>query len=96
MRVEYMAIVHAGMILQVDDAWLPALRDRIGMQMGLEAFRRRCIVRVEAVNHALRGLPMEQIRYHLCWGSWHGPHVYDLELRHIVVEHPERAVALVR
>jgi 5-methyltetrahydropteroyltriglutamate--homocysteine methyltransferase len=84
MRVEYTAIVDAGVILQVDDAWLPALWDRIGMQMGLEAFRRRCIVRVEALNHALRGLPVEQIRYHLCWGSWHGPHVYDLELRHIV------------
>jgi 5-methyltetrahydropteroyltriglutamate--homocysteine methyltransferase len=84
MRVEYTAIVNAGVILQVDDAWLPALWDRIGMQMGLEAFRRRCIVRVEALNHALRGLPLEQIRYHLCWGSWHGPHVYDLELRHIV------------
>ncbi len=84
MRVEYAAIVEAGLILQVDDAWLPALWDRIGMQMGMEAFRRRCIVRVEALNYALRGLPMEQIRYHLCWGSWHGPHAYDLELRHIV------------
>jgi 5-methyltetrahydropteroyltriglutamate--homocysteine methyltransferase len=84
MRVEYAAIVNAGVLLQVDDAWLPALWDRIGLQMGLEAFRRRCIVRVEALNYALRGLPTEQIRYHLCWGSWHGPHAYDLELRHIV------------
>jgi 5-methyltetrahydropteroyltriglutamate--homocysteine methyltransferase len=84
MRVEYQTIVDAGAILQVDDAWLPALWDRIGMQMGLEAFRRRCIVRVEALNHALRGLPAERVRYHLCWGSWHGPHAYDLELRHIV------------
>jgi 5-methyltetrahydropteroyltriglutamate--homocysteine methyltransferase len=84
MRVEYQAIVDAGLILQVDDAWLPALWDRIGIQMGLEAFRKRCMLRVEALNHALRGLPEEQIRYHLCWGSWHGPHVYDLELRHIV------------
>jgi 5-methyltetrahydropteroyltriglutamate--homocysteine methyltransferase len=72
------------MILQVDDAWLPALWDRIGMQMGLDAFRKRSIIRVEALNHALRGLPAERIRYHLCWGSWHGPHVFDLELRHIV------------
>lgn len=84
MRVEYQAIVEAGIILQVDDAWLPALWDRIGIGMGLEAFRQRCLLRVEALNHALRGLPAEQVRYHLCWGSWHGPHAYDLELRHLV------------
>jgi 5-methyltetrahydropteroyltriglutamate--homocysteine methyltransferase len=41
-------------------------------------------VRVEALNHALRGVPRERVRYHLCWGSWHGPHAYDLELRHLV------------
>jgi 5-methyltetrahydropteroyltriglutamate--homocysteine methyltransferase len=84
MRVEYQAIVDAGLILQVDDAWLPALWDRIGLQMGLDAFRARCLLRVEALNHALRGIPPDQVRYHLCWGSWHGPHAYDLELRHIV------------
>jgi 5-methyltetrahydropteroyltriglutamate--homocysteine methyltransferase len=84
MRVEYQAIVDAGLILQIDDAWLPALWDRIGMQMGLDAFRKRCMVRVEALNHALRGIPEDQVRYHLCWGSWHGPHAYDLELRHLV------------
>lgn len=84
MAVEYRAIVEAGIILQVDDAWLPALWDRIGIQMGLEAFRKRCEMRIEALNHALRGLPEDRIRYHLCWGSWHGPHAFDLELRHIV------------
>lgn len=84
LRVEYEAIAAAGVILQIDDAWLPALWDRIGIAMGLEAFRKRCTVRVEALNHALRNVPQEQIRYHLCWGSWHGPHAYDLELRHIV------------
>jgi methionine synthase II (cobalamin-independent) len=50
--------------------------DRIGMQMGLEAFRRRCIVRVDALNHALARIPEEQIRYHMCWGSWHAPHAH--------------------
>ena len=84
MRVEYKSIVDAGIVLQVDDAWLPALWDRIGIQMGLEAFRARSRLRVEALNHALRGLPAEQIRYHLCWGSWHGPHKYDIEFREIV------------
>lgn len=84
LRVEYEAIANAGLILQIDDAWLPALWDRIGIEMGLDAFRKRCIVRVEALNHALRNIPEEQIRYHLCWGSWHGPHAYDLELIHLV------------
>lgn len=84
MKVEYETIVRAGFIVQVDDAWLPALWDRIGMQMGLEAFRKRCMVRVEALNHALAGIPEDRVRYHLCWGSWHGPHAYDLELAKIV------------
>ncbi len=84
MRVEYEAIVAAGLILQVDDAWLPALWDRIGIGMGLEAFRARCAMRIEALNHALRNIPEDRVRYHLCWGSWHGPHAFDLELDCIV------------
>jgi 5-methyltetrahydropteroyltriglutamate--homocysteine methyltransferase len=84
MRVEYEAIAAAGLILQVDDAWLPALWDRIGMGMGLDAFRARSRMRIEALNYALRNIPEDRVRYHLCWGSWHGPHAYDLELTHIV------------
>jgi 5-methyltetrahydropteroyltriglutamate--homocysteine methyltransferase len=84
MRVEYEAIAAAGLILQVDDAWLPALWDRIGMAMGLDAFRVRSRMRIEALNYALRNIPEDRVRYHLCWGSWHGPHAYDLELEHIV------------
>jgi len=84
MRVEYEAIAAAGLILQVDDAWLPALWDRIGLDMGLPAFRARCALRIEALNHALRNIPEDRVRYHLCWGSWHGPHAYDLELERIV------------
>ena len=83
-RTEYELIAGSGLILQVDDAWLPALWDRIGMQMGLEAFRQRCLLRVEALNHALRNIPQEKVRYHLCWGSWHGPHAFDIEMRHMV------------
>ena len=81
---EYRTITDAGLILQVDDAWLPALWDRIGVKIGLEAFQKRCMLRVEALNYALKGISEEQIRYHMCWGSWHGPHVYDLELVHLV------------
>ena len=84
MRTEYEGIAAAGFLLQVDDAWLPALWDRIGIAMGLDAFRRRSLLRVEALNHALSNIPEERIRYHLCWGSWHGPHAYDLEMIHMV------------
>jgi len=83
LREEYKTIVDAGILLQIDDAWLPALWDRIGIGMGLEAFQRRCQVRVEVLNHALRGIPEDRVRYHFCWGSWHGPHAYDLELKHL-------------
>ncbi len=84
LRVEYELIVNAGFVLQVDDAWLPALWDRLGIEMGLEAFRERCRVRVLALNHALAGIPEDRIRYHMCWGSWHGPHAHDLELENLV------------
>lgn len=84
LREEYEAIAAAGLLVQVDDAWLPALWDRIGIQMGLDAFRARCIMRVNALNHALRNIPEDRIRYHLCWGSWHGPHAFDIEMRHMV------------
>jgi 5-methyltetrahydropteroyltriglutamate--homocysteine methyltransferase len=84
LKVEYDAIAAAGFQLQIDDAWLAALWDRIGIPMGLEAYKRYCMMRVEALNHALANVPEEQIRYHLCWGSWHGPHQYDIPLADIV------------
>jgi 5-methyltetrahydropteroyltriglutamate--homocysteine methyltransferase len=83
-RVEYQMIIDAGLLLQVDDAWLAALWDRIGHQMGLEAYRRYCAPRVEALNHALKGIPADRVRYHLCWGSWPGPHSHDIPMEHIV------------
>ena len=84
MRVEYEAIVASGVVLQIDDAWLVALWDRIGIPIGLEAFRKRSALRIEALNHALRNVPEDRVRYHLCWGSWHGPHAYDIELQDVV------------
>jgi 5-methyltetrahydropteroyltriglutamate--homocysteine methyltransferase len=84
MSTEYHLIADAGFLVQVDDAWLAALWDRIGIGMGLDAFRRYCELRVEVLNHALQGIPQERVRYHLCWGSWHGPHKYDLPLKDIV------------
>jgi len=84
MREEYEAIAAAGLQLQVDDAWLGALWDRIGIQMGLDGYRKYCQMRCEALNYALRNIPEEQIRYHICWGSWHGPHAHDLPLPDVV------------
>ena len=84
LKVEYETIAEAGLNVQIDDAWLPALWDRIGVQMGLEAYRRYCMLRVEALNHALQNVPEEQTRYHLCWGSWHGPHAHDIPLADLV------------
>jgi 5-methyltetrahydropteroyltriglutamate--homocysteine methyltransferase len=83
-RVEYRMITDAGLLLQVDDAWLAALWDRIGHGMGLEAYRRYCEPRVEALNYALEGIPAERVRYHLCWGSWPGPHSHDIPMANIV------------
>jgi 5-methyltetrahydropteroyltriglutamate--homocysteine methyltransferase len=84
LAVEYRAIVDAGFLLQVDDAWLVALWDRIGVGMGLDAFRKRSALRMEALNHALSGIPEERVRYHICWGSWHGPHAHDLPMKDVV------------
>ncbi len=84
LRIEYEAIAEAGFLVQVDDAWLAALWDRIGIKMGLEAYKKYCMLRVDALNHALANIPEEQVRYHLCWGSWHGPHAHDIPLADIV------------
>ena len=75
---EYKAIVDAGLLLQVDDAVLMHEADTM-MSRGesYDDYRRWAGLRVDALNHALRGLPEDRIRYHICFGSWHGPHAYD-------------------
>jgi len=79
---EYKAIVESGLLLQVDDAVLMHEADSM-MSRGqsYEEYRRWAQLRVDALNHALRGLPEDRIRYHICFGSWHGPHAYDPPLR---------------
>jgi 5-methyltetrahydropteroyltriglutamate--homocysteine methyltransferase len=84
LREEYEAIAAAGVLVQIDDAWPPALWDRIGVKMGMPAFKKYLRVRTDALNHALRNIPEEQVRYHLCWGSWHGPHAFDIEMADMV------------
>jgi 5-methyltetrahydropteroyltriglutamate--homocysteine methyltransferase len=84
MREEYQAIVEAGFVLQLDDPGLPDSWDMANPEPSVDEYRRYARVRIEALNHALRGLPEDRIRYHICWGSWHGPHTTDLPLGHIV------------
>jgi 5-methyltetrahydropteroyltriglutamate--homocysteine methyltransferase len=83
MRVEYKAIVDAGFLLQIDD---PDLPDGWQMypDMSVKDYRKYATLRVEALNHALRGIPREKIRLHVCWGSFHGPHENDIPLRHVI------------
>jgi 5-methyltetrahydropteroyltriglutamate--homocysteine methyltransferase len=83
MREEYKAIIEAGFVLQIDD---PDLPDGWQMypDMTVEEYRKYADLRVEALNHALRELPEDRIRFHTCWGSQHGPHMADIELRDIV------------
>ena len=84
LREEYTTIIKAGYILQLDDPGLPDTWDMTNPEPDIEEYRKFAALRIEALNHALRGLPEEQIRYHICWGSWHGPHTTDLPLKHIV------------
>ena len=84
LREEYQAIVEAGFVLQLDDPGLPDTWDMASPEPSVADYRKFAELRVEALNHALRDLPEERIRYHICWGSWHGPHTTDLPLKHIV------------
>jgi len=84
LREEYKAIVDAGLILQIDDPSIAENWDQINPEPSIEDYQAFTRIRVEALNYALRDLPQEQIRFHLCWGSWHGPHTTDLELKNIV------------
>jgi 5-methyltetrahydropteroyltriglutamate--homocysteine methyltransferase len=84
LKTEYRAIVDAGFILQIDDPGLGETWDMMMPAPPLEDYRRMQARNIEALNHALAGIPEEQVRYHLCWGSWQGPHVHDLGLRDIV------------
>jgi 5-methyltetrahydropteroyltriglutamate--homocysteine methyltransferase len=82
MRQEYLAVHEAGFILQVDDAVLANMYDFLSQQ-GEGVYQRWAQIRVEALNHALRGIPEDRVRYHICFGSWHVPHVADAPLEAI-------------
>jgi 5-methyltetrahydropteroyltriglutamate--homocysteine methyltransferase len=81
MRTEYKAIADAGFLLQIDCPHLPDLWESV--EMTLTEYRKTAERYVELVNHALRGIPEDRVRYHICWGSWHGPHAFDLPIKEI-------------
>ncbi len=83
LRDEYRAIYDSGLLLQVDDAVLANMYDHL-VQQSPEKYREWANLRVEALNHALSGIPEDRIRYHVCFGSWHVPHVADAPLTEIV------------
>jgi 5-methyltetrahydropteroyltriglutamate--homocysteine methyltransferase len=84
MHEEYKAIIDAGLILQLDDPAIAENWDQTASEPTVEAYQRYTKTRIDALNHAIRGLPADRIRFHLCWGSWHGPHVTDIPMADIV------------
>jgi 5-methyltetrahydropteroyltriglutamate--homocysteine methyltransferase len=84
MREEYREIIEAGLVLQLDDPALATNWDMINPEPGIKEYQRFAMMQVEALNHAIRGLPQDRIRFHLCWGSWHGPHTTDIPMRDII------------
>jgi 5-methyltetrahydropteroyltriglutamate--homocysteine methyltransferase len=84
LRTEYRAIVDAGFLLQVDDARAAVTFDRMVPPASFDEYYRWLARHVDILNHALEGIPQDRIRYHVCWGSWPGPHTTDVPLRKIV------------
>jgi 5-methyltetrahydropteroyltriglutamate--homocysteine methyltransferase len=84
MRTEYRMIVEAGFLLQLDDARAAVTYDRMVPPASFAEYRKWVAMHVEVLNHAIAGLPPDRIRYHVCWGSWPGPHTTDVPLKDIV------------
>ena len=84
MRTEYRMIVDAGLVVQLDDARTAVTYDRMVPPASFADYRRWVANYVEVLNHALEGIPEDRVRYHVCWGSWPGPHTTDVPLKDIV------------
>jgi 5-methyltetrahydropteroyltriglutamate--homocysteine methyltransferase len=83
-REEYKAIVDAGFIVQIDDPALVDIYDWwFSLNGDMAGYRKWAAFQVEAVNHALEGIPEDRVRFHICWGSWHGPHNGDVPLKDV-------------
>lgn len=83
LRQEYLEVHRAGLVVQVDDAVLANMYDHL-TQKSPQHYRKWAELRIEALTHALRGIPADRVRYHVCFGSWHLPHVADAPLEDIV------------
>jgi len=83
LRAEYLAIVDAGFILQIDDPSLPRLY-RTDPSLSMVERRKGAAIYIKALNLALRGIPAEKVRYHGCYGINEGPRIFDIGLRDIV------------
>jgi 5-methyltetrahydropteroyltriglutamate--homocysteine methyltransferase len=84
LREEYRAIVDAGLSVQVDDAFIPFMYDVLVPPGTMDDYLAWAKPRIDAVNHALEGIPEDKVRYHICWGSWNGPHTNDIPLRDVL------------
>jgi len=84
MRVEYRAIVDAGLLVQIDDARAAVTHDRMCPPATFGEYREWLALHEDALNHALEGIPADRVRYHVCWGSWPGPHTTDVALKEII------------
>jgi len=84
LRQEYKTIVDAGLYVQIDDAFLPYMHEKMVPPMSERQYRDWAQLRIDALNHALQGIPPERSRYHICWGSWNGPHAFDVPMKDIV------------
>ena len=84
LRTEYRAIVDAGFLLQLDDARAAVTYDRMVPPASFDDYYKWVARHVDVLNHALQGIPEDRVRYHVCWGSWPGPHTTDIPLRKII------------
>ncbi|HVG50758.1 MAG TPA: cobalamin-independent methionine synthase II family protein [Xanthobacteraceae bacterium] len=84
MRDEYRMIVDAGLLVQLDDARAAVTYDRMVPPKSFKEYLAWFETQVDLINHALEGIPEDKVRYHVCWGSWPGPHTTDVPLKDIV------------
>jgi 5-methyltetrahydropteroyltriglutamate--homocysteine methyltransferase len=84
MHEEYKAIIDAGLTVQLDDPAIGENWDQQKIEPSVEGYRRYTKMCIDALNHSIKGLPANKIRFHLCWGSWHGPHTTDIPMKHLV------------
>ncbi len=84
LREEYKAIIDGGLTVQIDDAFLATYYDVMVPPGTFADYKKWAQVRIDATNEAIKGLPAERIRYHVCWGSWNGPHTNDVAAKDIM------------